>query len=84
MDYPRAGIFNCNSDPEVPPKNRTNTIQLQDHALTPLCAACQRGGAAMRDFLRTNHPTFDPKAVQLMADAFEAAWPIIRPKAKFD
>ena len=36
----------------------------------------------MRDFLRTNHPAFDPKAVQLMADAFEAAWPIIRPKAK--
>ena len=35
----------------------------------------------MRDFLQTKHPTFDPKAVELMAGAFEAAWPIIRPKA---
>jgi hypothetical protein len=36
----------------------------------------------MRDFLERQYPTFDPKAVQLMADAFEAAWPIIRPKPK--
>jgi hypothetical protein len=35
----------------------------------------------MRDFLRTNHSAFDPKKVQLMTDAFDAAWLIIRPKA---
>ncbi len=36
----------------------------------------------MRDFLQREYPTFDPKTARLMIDAFEAAWPVIRPKAK--
>jgi hypothetical protein len=33
----------------------------------------------MRDFLQIQHPTFDPKTVQIMADAFDAAWAVIEP-----
>jgi hypothetical protein len=36
----------------------------------------------MRDFLQIKHPTFDPRTVEIMADAFDTAWAIIEPKAK--
>ena len=34
----------------------------------------QKEEAGMHDFLEIKHPTFDPKTVQTMADAFDAAW----------
>jgi hypothetical protein len=35
----------------------------------------------MYEFLKANHLTFTPEKVNLMAEAFDFAWPIVRAKA---